>query len=172
MKFIIDNCKLSMTSTIYILLGANLGDPISQIEKAKDLLKEKIGNIIAESSIYESEAWGVEDQPIFYNQVICFETNYEPLYCLKLCQEIELHLGRIRSLKWGARLIDIDILYYNEDIIDEKDLKIPHPYIQFRNFTLIPLVEIAPDYMHPILNVTNKQLLTNSEDKLTVKLIS
>jgi len=146
-------------STVYILLGANLGEPLKQIDQAIALLHTKVGNIIANSSVYQSEAWGVEDQPVFYNQVICIETLLEPLECLRTCQEIELLLGRTRDKKWGARVIDIDILYFNHETIDVETLQIPHPFIQMRNFTLIPLVEIAPDYIHPLFNKTNTQLL-------------
>lgn len=161
-----------MINSIYILLGANLGSPIDQINEAKDFLIKKIGKLTAVSSIYESEAWGIEDQPIFYNQVIALETIHNPKECLEICQQIETQLGRVREVKWGARIIDIDILYYNSNIIDTKDLKIPHPYIQFRNFTLYPLTEIAPNYKHPELNKTNSQLLIESEDKLLVKKIN
>lgn len=163
--------KLIMIHTIYILLGANLGDPISQLDQANQLLNSKVGKIIATSSIYESEAWGVEDQPVFYNQVLCIETLLQPTACLHICQEIELQLGRIREKKWGARIIDIDILYFNNDIIDTETLQVPHPYIHLRNFTLVPLVEIAPDYMHAKFNKTNAQLLLDTADNLNVKKI-
>lgn len=155
-------------NTVYILLGANLGDPIFQIKQSVDLLEEKIGNLIAISSLYESEAWGVEDQPIFYNQVLIIETVLSAENCLSTCQEIEWQLGRIRDSKWGARVIDIDLLYFNNAIIDTISLKIPHPYIHHRNFTLIPLTEVAPDFIHPKLNKTNVQLLSESLDSLKV----
>lgn len=158
-----------MMNTIYILLGANLGNPIKQMDCADKLLNKKLGKVIARSSYYESEAWGVEDQPIFYNKILCIETHYSPLESLHICQEIELELGRIRSEKWGARIIDIDILYYNNDIISSETLSIPHPYIHLRNFTLLPLTELAPNYVHPEFNKTNMELLLDSEDKLFVK---
>lgn len=171
MEFIIHNCNISMANTVYILLGANLGNPKEQIESAYNLLSTKIGKVIAVSSLYKSEAWGIEDQPIFYNQVLCFETILNPTNCLLICQQIELELGRVREKKWGARVIDIDILYYNNEIIKTEKLIIPHPFIHLRNFTLIPLNEVAPDYIHPVLNKTNNQLLSNSEDKLQVQKI-
>lgn len=157
-----------MRNTIYILLGANLGNPRLQITEASERLEIQIGKIIAVSSMYESEAWGVKDQPSFYNKVILIETILLPSECLQICQEIELALGRIRDKKWGARIIDIDILYFNNEIVDTKILKIPHPYIHLRNFTLLPLAEVAPDYMHPLFNKTNMELLLNSEDELLV----
>lgn len=154
---------------VYILLGANLGSPISQIEQSIQLLSQKIGNIFATSSLYESEAWGVEDQPIFFNQVIGIETTLTPSECLLTCQEVELTLGRIRDTKWGARVIDIDILYFNNEIINTSTLQVPHPYIHLRNFTLIPLAEIASDYIHPTLQLSNQQLLLETKDKLRVR---
>ncbi|HLS36722.1 MAG TPA: 2-amino-4-hydroxy-6-hydroxymethyldihydropteridine diphosphokinase, partial [Sphingobacterium bovisgrunnientis] len=140
---------MSIVNEIYILLGANLGDPITQLGKARELLKQKLGNLVKASSVYQSEAWGVEDQPIFLNQVLLIETDKSADESLLICQNIENELGRIRKEKWGARLIDIDILYFNSEIIDKPLLKIPHPYIQARKFTLQPLCEIANSYKHP-----------------------
>ncbi len=154
---------------IYILLGANLGNPVQQLQKAKALLSDKLGQLLHTSALYESEAWGVEDQPLFINQVLLLATDYTPQQCLALCLSIENELGRVRKEKWGARLIDIDILYYNSEIIQEPDLVIPHPYIQERKFTLMPLVEIAATYLHPKFQLSNEQLLLNCKDKLVVK---
>ncbi|MCA5004475.1 2-amino-4-hydroxy-6-hydroxymethyldihydropteridine diphosphokinase [Sphingobacterium bovistauri] len=153
---------------IYILLGANLGNPRLQLQKAKELLSEKIGTLLKASSLYQSEAWGVEDQPLFLNQVLLFQTTYSPHQSLTICQEIENELGRVRKEKWGARMIDIDILYYNDAIIESTALTIPHPYIQDRKFTLQPLCEIANNYKHPKLNVSNEELLLNCIDNLNV----
>ncbi|MGN0004054.1 MAG: 2-amino-4-hydroxy-6-hydroxymethyldihydropteridine diphosphokinase [Sphingobacterium composti] len=159
-------------NTIYILLGANLGNPEEQLLKAIDLLNKRLGSVTKTSSLYESEAWGVEDQPAFLNQVIILTTNKKAQECLDICQEIEQELGRIRKEKWGARKIDIDILYFNSEIMDTPGLIIPHPYIQDRKFTLEPLFEIAPSYKHPKLNITNEQLLLNCTDNLNVKKIN
>lgn len=153
---------------IYILLGANLGNPRKQLYKAKTLLSEKLGNLGKESSLYESQAWGVEDQPTFLNQVLLFETSHDAQESLLICQEIENELGRVRKEKWGARIIDIDILYFNSEIIETPQLTIPHPYIQNRKFTLQPLCEIADSYKHPKLGLTNEELLLNCIDNLVV----
>lgn len=159
---------MSIVNEIYILLGANLGEPITQLEQARELLKQKLGDLVKESSIYQSEAWGVEDQPIFLNQVLLIETDKSADESLLICQNIENELGRIRKEKWGARLIDIDILYFNSEVIEKPLLKIPHPYIQDRKFTLQPLCEIAESYKHPKLHLTNEQLLLICTDNLHV----
>ncbi|MDM1050279.1 2-amino-4-hydroxy-6-hydroxymethyldihydropteridine diphosphokinase [Sphingobacterium hotanense] len=155
---------------VYLLTGANIGNPRQQLNDAKIEIAERVGKIIKESSIYESEAWGVEDQPIFLNQVLEVITTHSASKVLQTIQQIELVLGRIRTQRWGSRTIDIDILYYNTDIIHEPDLQVPHPYIQERNFTLIPLTEIAPNFEHPIFKKTNQQLLMDSKDPLNVNI--
>lgn len=156
---------------VYLLLGANIGNPIKQLEDAKVEIEDRIGRITRQSKIYESEAWGVENQPVFLNQVILLETDFSANKVLNEILKIEILLGRIRGQRWGSRIIDIDILYYNEDIIHTEDLQVPHPYIQERNFTLIPLVEIAAEYSHPIFKKSNKELLEESTDQLNVKTI-
>ena len=156
---------------VYLLLGANIGNPNKQLEDAKVEIEDRIGEITLQSKIYESEAWGVKNQPVFLNQVILLETELSANKVLNEILKIEILLGRIRGQRWGSRIIDIDILYYNEDIIHTEDLQVPHPYIQERNFTLIPLVEIAEDYLHPIFKKSNKELLEESTDQLKVKTI-
>ena len=153
---------------MYLLLGANLGDPLKQLQLAKIEIEERIGQLIKKSSIYESESWGIKDQPVFFNQILLIKTLLTSDSALKMIMKIEEDLGRIRKNKWGSRLIDIDILYFNNEIVDLENLKIPHPYISERNFTLVPLAEIAPNYIHPILQKTNKQLLLESKDNLNV----
>jgi len=155
-------------STIYLLLGANLGDRFSQLFKAFKKIEEKIGSVIRHSAIYETAAWGREDEPSYLNQVLCVTTNLAPHELLKTIHEIESCLGRTRQLRWGARLIDIDILFYGEMILNDSDLVIPHPYIHKRKFTLVPLAEIAPKYRHPVLLKTVEQLLTDLHDPLKV----
>lgn len=154
---------------VYILLGANLGNPIEQLRQAEESIAKQLGKIITRSAVYESDAWGVEEQPVFLNQVLLIETALAPAKVLHTCQEIEQSLGRIRKEKWEARLIDIDILYFNDEQLDLGELIIPHPYLHLRRFTLVPLCEIAPDHLHPLLQKTTRQLLTSCTDSLSVK---
>ncbi|UIR56637.1 2-amino-4-hydroxy-6-hydroxymethyldihydropteridine diphosphokinase [Sphingobacterium sp. SRCM116780] len=152
----------------YILLGANLGHRILQLNQAQELIENLIGKVTNASTIVETAAWGREDQPSFLNQVIEIETSLSPIEVFEVCQTIENKLGRIRHEKWGARVIDIDILYYGTEIIHLPTLQIPHPYLQDRKFTLIPLAEIAPGYIHPILKKSNEELLALCQDTLDV----
>ena len=155
-------------SMIYLLLGANLGDRLSQLSNAFGEIEERIGSVIKHSALYETAAWGREDEPSYLNQVLCVITNLAPHELLKTIHEIESYLGRTRQLRWESRLIDIDILFYDEIILDDRDLVIPHPYIHKRKFTLVPLTEIAPEYRHPVLLKTVKQLLRELDDPLEV----
>ena len=114
---------------------------------------------------------GVESGPDYLNQVLFVETILEPVELLKIINKIETKLGRTRNLKWESRIIDIDILYYDDIVMDTEQLIIPHPYLHFRKFTLVPLVEIAPDLIHPIFNKTQQDLLKDLKDELEVKKI-
>lgn len=157
---------------IFILLGTNLGDRLRQLLRAKQAIEKQVGEILMASSIYETAAWGVEDQPAFLNQVILIKSGLSPIDCLNHTQQIELDLGRVRLEKWGQRAIDIDLLYFNDEIINYPNLIIPHPFIPERRFTLAPLAEIAPDYIHPVYKKNNVYLLHNCKDELPVKKIS
>jgi 2-amino-4-hydroxy-6-hydroxymethyldihydropteridine diphosphokinase len=153
----------------YILLGSNLGDSKKFISNAIVAIEKKIGLVKAKSALYQTAAWGKLDQPEFINQVIEVETKLSPVVLLENILEIEKILGRERLEKWGARIIDIDILFYENQIINELDLIIPHPFLHVRRFTLMPLSEIAPRLMHPILLKSISQLLTDLDDDLSVK---
>lgn len=155
-------------ATVYILLGTNLGNREENLDQAMLKIKETIGQVLQKSSVYETAAWGIEEQPAFYNQVLKVNTSLPPEVLLQKLLEIEVKMGRIRIKKWFTRLIDIDILYYDHNLLESPDLTIPHKEIQNRKFTLIPLVEIAPDYIHPGYLKTNKELLNLCEDKLEV----
>ena len=156
---------------IYLLLGSNIGDRKSSLINAVDAIRKQIGPIIQASSIHVSSAWGLEDQPDFLNQVVRVHTNIDPFQLLKTIQKIEIELGRVRYEKWGPRIIDIDILYYNDQIIQSAELTVPHPAIPARRFTLEPLVELAPEFVHPVLQKSNTDLLSMSTDTLEVQTI-
>lgn len=157
---------------VYLLIGSNEGDRLKLLALACKLLEEKAGNLINYSSIFETESWGIEDLPPHYNQALLLQTEMNAEDLLKIIHEIEHELGRKRQIKWGLRSIDIDIIYFNSEIINTTNLTIPHALMQERNFVLAPLVEIAPDFIHPVFLKTNEELLGLSKDKLSVKEVS
>ncbi len=154
-------------SNVFLLFGSNLGDRFNIIDDAIDRTQMAIGKIVKASSIYESAPWGFEHKNKFLNKVIILNTSYSPQSILETIQEIETKLGRIRNntRNYSGRTIDIDILFYDDWVMNEEDLKIPHPLLHKRRFTLQPLVEIAPDFKHPVLNQTMQQLLAVCPDK-------
>jgi len=160
-----------MTHTSYLLLGSNLGKREEIVEKATLSINQIIGTVSEYSSIYETLAWGIEDQPAFLNQVIKVETILNPHQLLTTINKIEKELGRIRHKKWAERLIDIDILYYDDIVMDTPHLTIPHAEIVNRKFTLAPLAEVAPKLIHPVLGKTQLELLRDCNDGLEVKKI-
>jgi 2-amino-4-hydroxy-6-hydroxymethyldihydropteridine diphosphokinase len=153
---------------VYLLTGGNIGNRLAYLSKAKEEIEKRCGSILKESSVYETAAWGKEDQGAFLNQVLQIETNLHPEELLKTILEIEEHLGRKRQLKYGPRIIDIDILFFDNDIINEHALKVPHPQMQNRRFVLVPLNEIAPAKVHPTLHKTIAQILAECPDPLAV----
>lgn len=150
--------QTSNLQMVYLLLGSNLGNRKEILDKAIQLLSQKVGLIVSQSKDYETKPWGMTDQPDFLNLAIAIHTNLEPLEILKQTQAIENQLGRVRKEKWGARLIDIDIMFYGNEIINEPGLKIPHPLLQERDFVLTPLAEIAPNFVHPGFGKTVSEL--------------
>ncbi len=154
---------------IFLLLGTNLGDRHRNLQRAKDLLLKAGIDILASSSIYETQPWGKEDQPWFLNVLLEVRTTFTPEVLLLKCQDVEEELGRTRFEKWGERIIDVDILYYDDIVINTRKLAIPHPEIQNRKFTLLPLVELAAFVNHPVLEQNHMALLAACEDPLEVK---
>lgn len=150
--------------TTYLLLGANLGDRITTIQHARELIQTDIGPVLLQSALYQTAAWGVSAQPDYLNQVLKVLTTMEADDVLKATQRIEGHLGRVRREKWGSRVIDVDILYFDEQVIQTGHLTLPHPFLHERRFTLVPLTEIAPDFLHPVLKKTSRQLLNECRD--------
>lgn len=149
-------------------MGTNIGDKIANLKTACTKISIDCGAINDQSSIYETSPWGINDQPSFLNMVVKIETKCTAEKLLRLLLFVEKEMGRIRERKWGERLIDLDILYFNNEIIVKENLKIPHQELHNRKFTLIPLAEIAADFMHPVLNISSKQLLDRSIDKGSV----
>ncbi len=155
--------------TTYLLLGSNEGDSRANIDRAIALLQHNCGPIVARSPLYRTAAWGLEDQPDFLNMALAIDTALSPALLLENTQNIEQQMGRQRSVKWGQRTLDIDILFYGNELIDIPGLKVPHPYIQDRRFALAPLADIAPDFVHPRLHKTISQLLASCPDPLPVE---
>jgi 2-amino-4-hydroxy-6-hydroxymethyldihydropteridine diphosphokinase len=153
---------------IYLLLGTNLGSREKNLQLAKEHLTAHQLVIKKESKVYETAAWGIEDQPSFLNQVVEVDTSKNPERILIIIQIIEESMGRIRNEKWAQRLIDIDILYYKDLVVDEPRLKVPHPEIANRRFTLMPLVELAADQAHPVNQKSQQHLLNECKDDLNV----
>ena len=153
---------------LFLITGGNIGDRKKNLETAAALIQKQIGKIMRLSAIYETEAWGITNQPAFYNQVLEIETLLSPREVLYLILKIEEEMGRKRSIKNAARIIDIDILFFNHEIIKEHNLIVPHPEIANRRFVLLPLLELEPHKIHPVLHKSIQELLSETKDKLKV----
>ncbi|MFH2038084.1 MAG: 2-amino-4-hydroxy-6-hydroxymethyldihydropteridine diphosphokinase [Chloroflexota bacterium] len=151
-----------MIHTIFLALGTNLGDRLVNLETALECMSPGV-IVHKRSSIYETPPWGFTDQPAFLNMVVQAETQFSPWKLLKTIKKLEGGMGRQPTFRNGPRLIDIDILFYDDITSEQPGLVIPHPCIQERAFVLVPLAEIAPDYLHPVLQVTIQDLLTRVE---------
>lgn len=152
----------------YLLLGGNLGNRKENLAEARRLIEGNCGTISQQSSLYETAAWGKTDQPAFLNQALEVQTKLTAHKLLSQLLKIEKEIGRVRKEKYGPRLIDIDVLLYNNEILKESALTIPHPELQNRRFALGPLSEIAANYIHPIFKKTISQLLILCPDKLLI----
>ncbi len=146
-------------AVVYISVGSNLGDREANCRIALEKLNSEGIIVKKASSMYETEPWGFKDQPKFINMVIEVETELRPEELLMTLKGIEKKMGRKETIKWGPRIIDLDILFYNDKIINQDELKIPHPHMHERDFVLVPLSEIAPNKTHPILKKTIKELM-------------
>ncbi|CAG5009187.1 Bifunctional folate synthesis protein [Dyadobacter sp. CECT 9275] len=155
---------MARSNSVYLLLGSNLGERSQVLQAARLLIGKRVGEIVRASSVYETSPWGVTDQPAFMNQVLEVNTALQPEEVLRIVLEAEHELGRIRYEKWGARVIDIDILYYNDFVLAGARLTVPHPRLHERRFTLVPLSEIASDFLHPLFKKTSAELLSTCTD--------
>lgn len=158
---------------VYLSLGSNLGDRKKYINDAEILIEKIIGTITSKSGLYETEPWRTNHPELFLNEVLSVESNFGPFQILEKIQSIEKSLGRIRFNEiYAPRTIDIDILFIGNLILKDENLEIPHPHIRERRFVLEPLSEIAAGFIHPIINKTIKELLSNCIDKHFVRKIS
>jgi 2-amino-4-hydroxy-6-hydroxymethyldihydropteridine diphosphokinase len=156
---------------IYVGLGSNLGDRLANIRKAIELMKEERIEIIKESSIYETEPVGYKQQGWFLNSVVKGRIELSPRRIWKRLEKIERSMGREREVKWGPRIIDLDILFYGNKVLNGKELRIPHSELHKRRFVLVPLKEIAPKLVHPVFKKTVLELLRDLKDNSQVKLL-
>jgi 2-amino-4-hydroxy-6-hydroxymethyldihydropteridine diphosphokinase len=139
-----------MNHTVYIALGTNLGDRSANLRAAIEALPPEV-KVLAESPIYETPPWGYADQPAFLNMVVKAETDLKPEPLLAYLKQLEVALGREQNFRWGPRRIDLDILFYDDLVLGSPPLVIPHPRLHERAFVLVPLVDLAPDLIHPVL---------------------
>ena len=153
----------------YLLLGSNMGNSQEQLQTAIKFINTAIGEVTRQSALYRTAAWGNTNQPDFLNQVIIAKTELNAAETLQQILSIEKTMGRIRTIKNAPRMIDIDILFFNNEIISEKQLTVPHPEIANRRFVLVPLNELSKNLVHPLLNKTIHQLLQECTDPLDVK---
>ena len=154
---------------IYLHTGSNIGQKERYLEQARRLIERDIGLITAQSRLYETEAWGLTEQPNFVNQAIEVVTSLSPEQVIKRILKLENEMGRERNQKWAPRIIDIDIIFYGNEVIKKENLIIPHPFMHERNFVLIPLLEIAKNVIHPELKLTVQELYNRTVDLLNAQ---
>lgn len=154
---------------LFLLTGSNVGNSLANLQTAARFISSEVGEIVTASSIYKTAPWGNTKQQDFLNQVLWVETEKNPQEVLKLVLAIELKMGRVREQKWAPRTIDIDLLFFDDLLVQETDLQIPHPLLHLRKFTLCPLVEIAPKLVHPLLKQTTTALLAACPDESVVE---
>ncbi|MEO6844759.1 MAG: 2-amino-4-hydroxy-6-hydroxymethyldihydropteridine diphosphokinase [Ginsengibacter sp.] len=153
---------------VFFITGGNIGNRKKNIETAATLIETNIGRIIQSSKIYETDAWGITDQQTFYNQVLIVESKFSAQEVIQKILKIEEEMGRVRTIKNAARIIDIDILFFNDETVNEQNLIIPHQEIANRRFVLVPLNELVPEMVHPILKKSIRELLSLCKDPLKV----
>jgi 2-amino-4-hydroxy-6-hydroxymethyldihydropteridine diphosphokinase len=168
LKLQITNLKPALNHA-YLLLGGNLGNREGNLRIAIGQIEQHCGTLLKASALYETAAWGNTEQPAFLNQAVIIKTPLSATALLKALLAIELKMGRVREAKYAPRVIDIDILFFNRDIISQPGLEVPHPEIANRRFVLQPLAQLVPHKIHPVLKKSVQQLLAACPDKLPVK---
>ncbi|WP_454800795.1 2-amino-4-hydroxy-6-hydroxymethyldihydropteridine diphosphokinase [Mucilaginibacter phyllosphaerae] len=156
---------------VFLLLGSNLGNRDLYLLQAVKLIEDEVAAVVEKSPVYETQSWGKTNLPDYLNQVIRLQTALSAQKVLERILAIEIKMGRKREEKWGSRIIDIDILFYGNQVINEPNLIVPHPQLHNRRFTLEPLVVLMPQLVHPVLNKTILDLKNNLNDDLVVKRI-
>jgi len=164
--------KILDVNIVFLSTGTNIGNRQANLDEVNKRISQTVGTVVAQSGIYETEAWGLTDQQDFYNQVLLIHTPLSPTTLLQQCHLIEEEMGRKRKKKWGPRLIDIDVLFYNDMVIDQEGVQIPHPRLHLRNFVLLPLCELNADWVHPLLNKKMHLLLQECQDDLQAKRVN
>ena len=154
---------------VILHLGSNIGDRVMLLNQGLDLIGKRIGKIELRSAFYETEPWGMKDQQDFLNLAIEVKTGLTPLELLTQAKAIEKIVGRNKKEHWGPRKLDIDIIFYGQKSFEKDDLTIPHKEVQNRNFVLIPVMEIAGDWIHPNLNRSVEELYVSSTDSCEVR---
>ena len=160
-----------MSTITYLSLGGNLGNTIEIFQNSREILTKKVGKITQISSLYQTAAWGPIPQNDFINQVIEVETKLSAPKLMDILLEIELQQGRVRQERWGPRTLDLDIIFFGEQLISTENLEIPHPRMEDRKFVLIPMVEINPNLIHPISRKSIRQILLECKDECDCKII-
>ncbi|MCC7233388.1 MAG: 2-amino-4-hydroxy-6-hydroxymethyldihydropteridine diphosphokinase [Bacteroidia bacterium] len=158
-------------NTYALILGTNSGDRLANLEIARNLLKDRLGVPAAVSPVYETEPWGNNRQPLFYNQAVAGQTQLDARTILEIILDTEKKMGRERAGKWAPRNIDIDLLLLGDLMVEDNDLKVPHPHLHERRFVLVPLQDILPGWVHPKTGLTPARMLENVQDRLEVHLL-
>lgn len=155
----------------YLCIGSNVGNRAANLRDAIVLLEKNVGKVAKKSHVCETQPWGEPNQDLFLNQVVMLNTTLDPRDLLDKISRIERDLGRERKEKWGPRVIDIDILFYGKRVIRDKGLEIPHPELHKRAFVLVPMMEIAGEFEHPVLNKPIDELYMVCEDNSEVVIL-